>query len=106
MASKTEDDRGLRLAVRYLVLILVAIIFIFPLLFMVMSSLKPQAQLLNDTSSLRAFLPVGDISLDNYRDAFRRAPVATLMTVPAARLPERAVVVGRAGAGVTASPSF
>jgi multiple sugar transport system permease protein len=65
--------------VRYLVLILVAIIFVFPLIFMVMSSLKPQAQLLADTSSLRAFLPVGDISLDNYRDAFRRAPVATFM---------------------------
>jgi multiple sugar transport system permease protein len=79
MASNTEDDRGLRLAVRYLVLIIVAIIFIFPLLFMVVSSLKPQAQLLSDTSSLRAFLPVGDISLDNYRDAFRRAPVATFM---------------------------
>ena len=79
MAAKTADDRGLRLAVRYLVLILVALIFVFPLVFMVMSSLKPQAQLLSDTSSLRAFLPVGDIGLDNYRDAFARAPVATFM---------------------------
>jgi multiple sugar transport system permease protein len=51
------------------------VIFVFPLLFMAMSSLKPSQQLLADTSSLRAFLPVGDISLDNYRDAFRRAPV-------------------------------
>ena len=79
MAAKTADDRGLRLVVRYLVRILMALIFVFPLVFMVMSSLKPQAQLLADTSSLRAFLPVGDISLDNYRDAFRRAPVATFM---------------------------
>jgi multiple sugar transport system permease protein len=52
------------------------VIFIFPLLFMVMSSLKPAHQLLTDTSSLRAFLPVGDISLQNYVDAFKRAPVA------------------------------
>ncbi|KPP91435.1 MAG: multiple sugar transport system permease protein [Rhodobacteraceae bacterium HLUCCA08] len=79
MAARTADDRGLRLAMRYAVLSLVAVIFIFPLLFMVMSSLKPQAQLLADTSSLRAFLPVGDISLDNYRDAFARAPVARFM---------------------------
>jgi ABC-type glycerol-3-phosphate transport system permease component len=57
--------------------VLVAIIFIFPLLFMVMSSLKPDDQLLADTSSMRAFLPVGDISLDNYRDAFERAPVGS-----------------------------
>ena len=64
---------------RYALLILGAVIFIFPLLFMVMSSLKPGPQLLADTSSLRAFLPVGDISLDNYVAAFRRAPVATLI---------------------------
>lgn len=79
MAMVSAENRGLRLAVRYAVLTLVAIIFIFPLLFMVMSSLKPQAQLLADTSSLRAFLPVGDISLQNYTDAFRRAPVVTFM---------------------------
>jgi multiple sugar transport system permease protein len=64
---------------RYALLILVAVIFIFPLLFMVMSSLKPDAQLLADTSSLRAFLPVGDVSLGNYVAAFQRAPVATFI---------------------------
>ena len=58
------------------VLVLIAMIFIFPLVFMVMSSLKPDQQLLADTASLRAFLPVGDISLDNYIAAFQRAPVA------------------------------
>ncbi|MDJ1007976.1 MAG: carbohydrate ABC transporter permease [Paracoccaceae bacterium] len=75
MATVTADNRGLRLATRYAVLILIAIIFIFPLLFMVMSSLKPSAQLLADTKSLRAFLPVGDLSFDNYTDAFVRAPI-------------------------------
>nr|WP_272212818.1 carbohydrate ABC transporter permease [Marinicella sp. W31]MDC2878740.1 carbohydrate ABC transporter permease [Marinicella sp. W31] len=52
-----------------------ALVFLLPLLFMVMSSLKPDAQLLRDTSSLRAFLPVGDISLENYAGAFERAPI-------------------------------
>jgi multiple sugar transport system permease protein len=61
---------------RYALLVFVAIIFIFPILFMVMSSLKPDLQLLRDTSSIAAFLPVGDISLDNYFAAFKRAPVA------------------------------
>jgi multiple sugar transport system permease protein len=60
---------------RYALLIFVAFIFIFPLVFMVMSSLKPDLQLLTDTESLRAFLPVGDISLDNYYATFKRAPV-------------------------------
>ena len=72
--SLVNSDR-LRLFVRYLVLTLIAAIFIFPLVFMVMSSLKPSQQLLIDSGSLRAFLPVGDISLDNYFAAFQRAPV-------------------------------
>ncbi len=75
MAAITPDNHGLRLFVRYLVLVLVALIFVLPLLFMVMSSLKPDLQLLADTSSLRAFLPVGDIGLQNYQAAFDRAPV-------------------------------
>ena len=79
MALISADNRGLRLATRYTVLGLIAIIFIFPLVFMVMSSLKPDQQLLVDSGSLRAFLPVGDISLDNYTAAFQRAPVATFV---------------------------
>ncbi|QQM31380.1 carbohydrate ABC transporter permease [Martelella lutilitoris] len=75
MAAISGDNHGLRLVTRYLVLVLVALVFLLPLLFMVMSSLKPDAQLLRDTSSLRAFLPVGDISLQNYADAFERAPI-------------------------------
>ena len=73
MAVIDPANHGLRLATRYTVLVLVAAVFILPLLFMAMSSLKPTEQLLNDTSSLRAFLPVGDISLQNYFDAFQRA---------------------------------
>ena len=75
MAAINQDNHGLRLVMRYVVLTLLAIVFIFPLLFMAMSSFKPDLQLLRDTSSLRAFLPVGDISLDNYYDAFKRAPI-------------------------------
>ncbi|OHC57548.1 MAG: sugar ABC transporter permease [Rhodobacterales bacterium RIFCSPHIGHO2_02_FULL_62_130] len=72
----SAENHGLRLATRYAVLTLIAVIFVFPLVFMLMSSLKPDQQLLADTASLRAFLPVGDISFDNYTAAFQRAPVA------------------------------
>jgi multiple sugar transport system permease protein len=61
---------------RYALLVIVALIFCFPLVFMLVSSLKPDLQLLTDTGSIRAFLPVGDISLNNYFAAFKRAPVA------------------------------
>ena len=79
MAMISADNRGLRLATRYAVLGLIAVIFIFPLVFMLMSSFKPDQQLLQDASNLRAFLPVGDISLQNYTDAFQRATVATFV---------------------------
>lgn len=75
MATIDPSNRGLRLASRYLVLCLVALVFLFPVVFMIVSSLKPDQQLLSDTGSFRAFLPVGDISLDNYAAAFQRAPI-------------------------------
>ena len=59
----------------YALMIVLALIFIFPIVFMFMSSLKPTDQLLRDSASFRAFLPVGDISLDNYRAMQERAPV-------------------------------
>ena len=79
MAEISQENRGLRLATRYVVLVLVAIVFLFPLVFMVVSSFKPDSQLLADTGNFRAFLPVGDISLDNYFAAFQRAPIGQFM---------------------------
>jgi multiple sugar transport system permease protein len=64
---------------RYALLVLVALIFIFPIVFMLVSSLKPSAQLLSDSASLRAFVPVGDISLNNYTGAFQRVPIARFL---------------------------
>jgi multiple sugar transport system permease protein len=75
MAITSPDNHGLRLVVRYLVLVLIALIFCFPLVFMIMSSFKPDLQLLQDSGNVRAFLPVGDISFNNYTAAFERAPI-------------------------------
>ena len=61
-------------ASRYLLLCVFAIFFLFPIVFMVVSSFKPDHQLLRDTASLNAFIPYGDISLDNYIGVFERVP--------------------------------
>ncbi len=79
MAQIKASHPLLNLSWRYALLVVFALIFCFPLVFMIVSSLKPDQQLLADTSSLRAFLPVGDISLDNYFNAFKRAPVGLFM---------------------------
>lgn len=71
-----DRQQLVRIALRYVLLTWIALVFIFPIVFMIVSSLKPDLQLLRDSGSLRAFLPVGDLSLDNYFSAFDRAPIA------------------------------
>lgn len=68
--------RTLEYISRYVLMILLALMFVFPIVYMVVSSLKPTGQILRDASSLRAFLPVGDLSFGNYVVGFKRAPIA------------------------------
>lgn len=77
MNSSSVKSRNQRLADAgtYILMVILGLVFVFPIVFMFMSSLKPDEQLLRDSASLRAFLPVGDISLDNYKAMFERAPV-------------------------------
>ncbi|GAA4071659.1 carbohydrate ABC transporter permease [Microbacterium laevaniformans] len=63
----------------YVALSVFGIAFLFPLVFMFVSSLKPDSQILQDVNSPAAFLPTGDISLDNYFGVFQRVPVAQFM---------------------------
>lgn len=75
----TKQKRTLSSFIRYGFMILLAMIFVFPIVFMMVSSLKPSFQILQDSSSLRAFMPVGKISTLNYFKAFQRAPVGVFV---------------------------
>ncbi len=68
MASPRNARTAAPLFALYALLLLLAFLFLFPFLFMLMSSLKPNQQIFADLTSLRAFLPVGDVSLQNYAD--------------------------------------
>jgi len=58
-------------AFKYLLMILLAIFFMFPIVFMIISSIKEdEFQVITDMSTLRAFVPVGELGLQNYRDVF------------------------------------
>jgi multiple sugar transport system permease protein len=59
--------------------ILLALVFGLPLLFMIISSFKPDIQIFSDLTSIRAFLPIGDLSLDNYLGVFDRVPFARFL---------------------------
>jgi len=61
-----------RVVLKYLLMLLLAVFFMFPIVFMLISSFKTnELQVVSDMSSLRAFLPVGELGLDNYRSVFK-----------------------------------
>ena len=59
--------------------LLCAAVFAAPLLFMVVSSLKPDTDIFKDMGSVRAFLPIGDISLRNYAGVFDIVPATRFL---------------------------
>jgi multiple sugar transport system permease protein len=59
--------------------VLLSLVFGLPLLFMIVSSFKPDLQIFADLDSLNAFLPVGTINLDNYIGVAGRVPLFTFL---------------------------
>jgi multiple sugar transport system permease protein len=61
-------------SLRYVPLLILIFFFTFPLVFMIVSSFKPSnQQIFADLRSLRAFLPVGALTLDNFRFVFENS---------------------------------
>lgn len=56
----------------YILLILLSLLFIFPLVYMVISSFKSDKQIVMDMSSLAAFIPRGELSLNNYEAVLQK----------------------------------
>jgi multiple sugar transport system permease protein len=72
--------RGIRLAVDYLIMIFLAFFFLFPIVFMIVASIKDnEMQIVRDMSSLAAFVPYGEIGIQNYRDVFDQMPFGRFM---------------------------
>lgn len=67
--------KGVGLSLNYLVLTFLALFFLFPIVFMLVSSVKNnETQVLRDMSTLYAFVPRGEIGLQNYADVFAQMP--------------------------------
>lgn len=77
-AQHRRRFRAARMAVLAARLLCVAL-FAAPMLFMFVSSLKPDTDIFKDIGSVRAFLPVGDISLRNYAGVFETVPAARFL---------------------------
>ncbi|KHT65465.1 sugar ABC transporter permease [Photobacterium gaetbulicola] len=75
MVSRFHFNNRYQRILMYAVMLFLAYIFAFPLLFMLVSSFKPEAQIFKDLYSLRAILPSGELSLDNYRAVFDKSNI-------------------------------
>ena len=74
--SRTSQGtrKNITAALKYIPLLFLLFFFTFPLLFMIASSFKgSNQQIFADLRSFRAFLPVGDVSLDNFRFVFENS---------------------------------
>lgn len=58
---------------QYAVMVIAALFFLFPLVYMVVSSFKQDSAVLSSADSLEAFSPAPSVGLENYRDAIDRA---------------------------------
>ena len=70
-----EQRRRLNLIFQYIAMVLLAAFFLFPLVYMYISSFKPDNVVLADSDSLAAFVPAPNVGLENYSDAIDRASV-------------------------------
>jgi len=74
-----EKKHTVRRIVGVIARILLCLVFGLPLLFMIISSFKPDLQIFADLTTVKAFLPTGDLTLDNYTGVFERVPFAQFM---------------------------
>jgi multiple sugar transport system permease protein len=75
MAATTYQARAEKRRLwAYLPMTVLAVFFLFPIVFMIAASFKTDHQIFADMNSLRAFLPIGDVSLANYAAVFDRVP--------------------------------
>lgn len=77
---RPRPRRGLSSAMLLVLKVLLALVFGLPLVFMIVSSFKPDLQIFSDLGGIQAFLPVGDLTMDNYLGVFDRVPFAQFLT--------------------------
>lgn len=73
-----KKSRLLNRILMYTLNIFLAVVFLAPLVWMVVSSVKPEVNIFADMTSVRAFLPISG-SLDNYRSILEKGEIVRTM---------------------------
>lgn len=67
-----HQRKKIKVVFKYILMIFLAFFFLFPVIFMIVSSIKQdELQVITDMSSLLAFVPTGDLGIQNYKDVFQ-----------------------------------
>ena len=75
LGGTNRPRRLLSMVAQYAINILLVFAFVFPLLFMVSASFKSSNDVIfSDMQSIRGFLPVGNLTLNNYGTVFAASP--------------------------------
>ncbi|MBA7586435.1 L-arabinose transport system permease protein AraQ [subsurface metagenome] len=78
--ATVKNSQRFSMILNYSLLIVVALFFLFPIVFMFVSSIKNnETQIIRDMSSISAFIPYGDLGLKNYLDVFKQMPFGRFM---------------------------
>lgn len=72
MSMNYTQKKRLTNGLFYILYVAIALIFLAPLVFLFVSSVKEETQLISDMSTLRAFIPSGKLTLDNYVQVFAK----------------------------------
>lgn len=83
----------------YLLLTAIAVAMLVPMLFMVVGAFKPDAKVIADANSWRAFWP-GNLTFENFGDAFRRGRFGQLLAN------STIIAVGVVGVGLVVNSLF
>ncbi len=78
--EKKKIKKSIKLTATYFLLVILAAFFLFPIIFMIVSSLKNnEMQVIADMGGFEAFIPIGDIGLQNYFDVFSQMEFGRLV---------------------------
>ncbi|WP_010277571.1 carbohydrate ABC transporter permease [Paenibacillus senegalensis] len=71
-STASSFGKGTRTFLMYALYFAIAIIFVGPMIYLFVASLKPDNQIVADMSSIKGFIPYGDLSLQNYINVFKK----------------------------------
>ena len=77
--SRVSSRRWVTLALDYAIMIALAVFFLFPIVFMVVSSFKPEKLIFDDLKTIVWAFILREVTFENFTSVFRRVPFGRFM---------------------------